>query len=88
MCLPRHINNYYSFQCGSVTAPRKIIDMDIFTPEKDGDSPQVSRDTRKTKQLLLELEVLYAFLLKAEDIANPLYKTNVEKLQEIKQKQR
>lgn len=62
--------------------------MDIFTPEKDSDSPQVSRDTRKTKQLLLELEALYAFLLKAEDITNPLYVTNMEKLREIKQKQR
>lgn len=62
--------------------------MDIFTPEKDADSPQVSRDTRKTKQLLLELEVLYSYLLKAEDIANPLYKPNVDKLREIKQKQR
>lgn len=62
--------------------------MEIFTQEKDSDGPQVSKDTRKTKQLLLELEVLYAFLLKAEDIANPLYNTNVDKLREIKQKQR
>lgn len=62
--------------------------MDVFTTEKDSDSPQVSRDTRKTKQLLLELEALYALLLKAEDIDNPLYATNMEKLREIKQKQR
>lgn len=82
------LRQFVLFQCGSVTAPRKIIDMEIFTQEKDSDSPQVSKDTRKTKQLLLELEVLYAFLLKAEDIANPLYKTNVNTLREIKQKQR
>ncbi|KAJ8926194.1 hypothetical protein NQ314_021450 [Rhamnusium bicolor] len=65
-------NSLGKLQCGSVTAPRKIIDMDIVTPDKDGDSPQVPRDTRKTKQLLLELEALYALLLKAEDIKNPL----------------
>ncbi|KAJ8916062.1 hypothetical protein NQ315_010930 [Exocentrus adspersus] len=81
-------NSLGKLQCGSVTAPRKIIDMDIVTPDKDTDSPQVSRDTRKTKQLLLELEALYALLLKAEDIRNPLYISNMEKLREIKQKQR
>lgn len=62
--------------------------MDIFTPDKDGDSPQVSRDSRKTKQLLLELEAIYGLFLKAEDINNPHYVTNMEKLREIKQKQR
>lgn len=62
--------------------------MDIVTPDKDNESPQVSRDTRKTKQLLLELEALYALLLKAEDIRNPLYISNMDKLREIKQKQR
>ncbi|CAH0548821.1 unnamed protein product [Brassicogethes aeneus] len=81
-------NSLGKLQCGSVTAPRKIIDMDIVTPEKDGDSPQVSRDTRKTKQLLLELEALYSLLLKAEDLTNPLAISNMEKLREIRQKQR
>ncbi|KAJ8956123.1 hypothetical protein NQ318_016578 [Aromia moschata] len=81
-------NSLGKLQCGSVTAPRKIIDMDIVTPDKDGDSPHTARDTRKTKQVLLELEALYALLLKAEDIKNPLYISNMEKLREIKQKQR
>lgn len=62
--------------------------MDIVTPDKESDSPQASRDTRKTKQLLLELEALYSLLLKAEDINNPLYLSNMEKLREMKQKQR
>lgn len=75
-------------QCGSVTAPRKIIDMDIVTPDKDSDSPVIVRDTRKTKQLLLELEALFTLLLKAEDLRNPLAISNMEKLREIKQKQR
>nr|CAH7719308.1 unnamed protein product [Callosobruchus chinensis] len=81
-------NSLGKLQCGSVTAPRKIIDVDVVMCDKDNDTPQTSRDTRKTKQLLLELEALYALLLKAEDINNPLYVTNMEKLREIKQKQR
>ncbi|XP_044260378.1 protein PAT1 homolog 1 [Tribolium madens] len=81
-------NSLGKLQCGSVTAPRKIIDMDIVTPEKDSDSPVVVRDTRKTKQLLLELEALFTLLLKAEDLRNPLAISNMEKLHEIKQKQR
>nr|CAI5859545.1 unnamed protein product [Callosobruchus analis] len=81
-------NSLGKLQCGSVTAPRKIIDVDVVMCDKDNDTPQTSRDTRKTKQLLLELEALYALLLKAEDINNPLYVSNMEKLREIKQKQR
>ncbi|XP_063929726.1 protein PAT1 homolog 1 [Zophobas morio] len=81
-------NSLGKLQCGSVTAPRKIIDMDIVTPDKDADSPVVVRDTRKTKQLLLELEALFSLLLKAEDLRNPLAISNMDKLREIKQKQR
>ncbi|XP_060532824.1 protein PAT1 homolog 1 [Cylas formicarius] len=81
-------NSLGKLQCGSVTAPRKIIDMDIVTPDKDLDSLSLSKDSRKTKQLLLELEALYSLLLKAEDIKNPLFISNMEKLREIKQKQR
>lgn len=72
-----------------MTAPRKIIDMDIVSPEKDLEtSINSSRDTKKTKQLLLELEAFYNLMLKAEDLKNPMYKSNMEKLCEIKQKQR
>ncbi|CAG9861797.1 unnamed protein product [Phyllotreta striolata] len=82
-------NSLGKLQCGSVTAPRKIIDMDIVTPDKDNEStPSISRDSRKTRQLLLELESLYSLLLKAEDINNPLYANNMDKLREMKQKQR
>lgn len=62
--------------------------MDIVTPDKDGDTTQTPRDTRKIKQLLLELEVMYCILLKAEDLHNPLAISNMDKLREIKQKQR
>lgn len=81
-------NSLGKLQCGSVTAPRKIIDMDIVTPEKDQDLPQPTKDSRKTKQLLLELEALYSLLLKAEDIKNPMFISNMEKWREMKQKQR
>lgn len=62
--------------------------MDIINLEKDSDSPQATRDSRKTKQLLIELEALYSLLLRAEDLKNPLAISNAEKLKELKQKQR
>lgn len=71
-----------------MTAPRKIIDLDVVTVEGEGNVTSTSRDTKKTRQLLLELEALYGFLLKAEDIRNPLYQINLEKLRDLKQKQR
>ncbi|GLV36973.1 Protein associated with topo II related - 1 [Carabus blaptoides fortunei] len=81
-------NSLGKLQFGSVTAPRKIIDMDIITLEKDSESTQSSRDSRKTKQLLLELEALYTLILKVEDLKNPVAISNSEKLLELKQKQR
>lgn len=81
-------NSLGKLQFASVTAPRKIIDMDIINLEKDSDSPQATRDSRKTKQLLIELEALYNLLLRAEDLKNPLAISNAEKLKELKQKQR
>lgn len=81
-------NSLGKLQCGSVTAPRKIIDMDIVTLDKDSENTNVSKDIRKTKQLLLELEAFYTLLLKAEDVKNPVAISNKEKLLQIKQKQR
>lgn len=71
-----------------MTAPRKIIDMDIVTPDKDSDSSTTPRDTRKSKQILLELEGFYTMFLKAMDLKNPLAISDMEKLRELKQKQR
>lgn len=62
--------------------------MDVVTLEKDQENVTVSKDTRKTKQLLLELEALYSLILKAEDLTNPTAITNLDKLRELKQKQR
>lgn len=81
-------NSLGKLQCGSATAPRKIIDMDVVTLDKETENSNASRDTRKTKQLLLELESLYSLVLKAEDLKNPLAISNTEKLQQLKQKQR
>lgn len=54
--------------------------MDIITLEKDSENSNNSRDSRKTKQLLLELEALYTLILKAEDLKNPVAIQNTEKL--------
>ncbi|GJQ81911.1 putative deadenylation-dependent decapping of nuclear-transcribed mRNA [Trypoxylus dichotomus] len=81
-------NSLGKLQCGSVTAPRKIIDMDVVTLEKDQETVTVARDIRKIKQLLLELEALYSLILKAEDLSNPTALLNMAKLRELKQKQR
>ncbi|XP_012288337.1 protein PAT1 homolog 1 isoform X2 [Orussus abietinus] len=66
-------NSLGKLQCGSVTAPRKIIDMDVVS---NNDSqqvpPQQQKDTKKTRQLLLETERLYTIQLKLEDTNNPL----------------
>jgi len=44
-------------QVGSVTAPRKIIDMDVISHEGlDSTLQSLQRDSRKAKQLLLEIE--------------------------------
>lgn len=50
-------NSLGKLQCGSVTAPRKIIDMDIV-PNSDPQQalPPHQKDTKKTRQLLLEIE--------------------------------
>ncbi|XP_019759259.1 protein PAT1 homolog 1 [Dendroctonus ponderosae] len=81
-------NSLGKLQCGSVTAPRKIIDMEVMQSDKEQDIPPPSKDSKKTKQYLLEIEALYSLLLKAEDINNPMYVNNMEKYREMKQKQR
>lgn len=55
-------NSLGKLQCGSVTAPRKIIDMDIV-PNSDPQQalPPHQKDTKKTRQLLLEIERVNSF---------------------------
>ncbi|XP_065344013.1 protein PAT1 homolog 1 [Cloeon dipterum] len=58
-------------QVVSVTAPRKIIDMEIMNSDS-ADAQTPVRDTRKVKQALLELERLYVLVLQLEDLEHPL----------------
>lgn len=62
--------------------------MDIVTPDKDSDNAAPPRDTRRSKQILLELEAFYTLFLKAVDLKNPMAINDMEKLREMKQKQR
>ncbi|XP_031370191.1 protein PAT1 homolog 1 isoform X1 [Apis dorsata] len=66
-------NSLGKLQFASVIAPRKVIDMDVV-PNSD---PQLAtqiqqKDTKRTRQLLLEIERLYIIQLKLEDLHNPL----------------
>lgn len=82
-------NSLGKLQCGSVMAPRKIIDMDVVNCDKDSENTSMSsRDSKKTKQLLLELEALYTMFLKAEDLTNAMAINNLKTLKDIKLKQR
>lgn len=50
-------NSLGKLQFGSVTAPRKIIDMDVVSNNDPQSSlPTQQKDTKKTRQLLLEIE--------------------------------
>ncbi|XP_033314154.1 protein PAT1 homolog 1 isoform X1 [Bombus bifarius] len=66
-------NSLGKLQFASVIAPRKVIDMDVV-PNSD---PQLTtqiqqKDTKRTRQLLLEIERLYIIQLRLEDLHNPL----------------
>lgn len=66
-------NSLGKLQCGSVTAPRKIIDMDIVGPDMGNQlnpSNEISTQ-RRSRQLLLHIETLYKIVLKLEDLKNP-----------------
>lgn len=64
-------NSLGKLQCGSVTAPRKIIDMDVVGNSDGQQNPQ-QKDMKKARQRLLEIERLYTIQLKLEDLSNPL----------------
>jgi DNA topoisomerase 2-associated protein PAT1 len=66
-------NSLGKLQCGSVTAPRKIIDMDCVGNEANANNPNSEISTqRKSKQVLLNIEALYKIMLKMEDLRNPV----------------
>jgi len=50
-------NSLGKLHCSSVTAPRKLIDMDVVSNSDTQSTPQSQqKDTKKTRQLLLEIE--------------------------------
>jgi len=58
--------------CGSVTAPRKIIDMEVVSNDSvSGTSIEINTQ-RKTRQTLLHIETLFKVVLKLEDLENPM----------------
>ncbi|GLG92990.1 PAT1-like protein 1 [Gryllus bimaculatus] len=66
-------NSLGKLQIGSVTAPRKIIDMDVVSTEGLDTVPTSNqRDTKRAKQVLLEIERLYLLLLQIEDLSSTL----------------
>uniref|UniRef100_A0AAG5D741 mRNA decay factor PAT1 domain-containing protein n=1 Tax=Anopheles atroparvus TaxID=41427 RepID=A0AAG5D741_ANOAO len=91
-------NSLGKLQCGSVIAPRKIIDQDVVVDRSVAEgvggagssgtgSNSSSSDTaahqRRSRQVLLHVENLYRLVLRLEDMSNPLA---VEAKQQMKEK--
>ncbi|XP_076630988.1 protein associated with topo II related - 1 [Colletes latitarsis] len=76
-------NSLGKVQFASVIAPRKVIDMDVV-PNSDPQSvtQMQQKDTKRTRQLLLEIERLYVLQLKLEDLHNPLALLSEQQSQE------
>lgn len=94
-------NSLGKLQCGSVTAPRKIIDVDVVgsepVPTRVSRAPSVAsttnpaevpRELKRTKQLLLDIEALYLILLRLEELNDPLAISNALILKEREEKQK
>ncbi|XP_049883710.1 putative uncharacterized protein DDB_G0271606 isoform X2 [Pectinophora gossypiella] len=94
-------NSLGKLQCGSVTAPRKIIDVELVanepSPGRASRAPSVAsttnpaeipREMRRTKQLLLDIEALYLILLRLEELNDPLAISNALILKEREEKQK
>lgn len=66
-------NSLGKLQCGSVTAPRKIIDMDVVGADTGSpiNSTNEISTQRKSRQILLHIETLYRIALKLEDLEDP-----------------
>lgn len=67
-------NSLGKIQCGSVIAPRKLIDMDVVGHELSTQSKCAELELsmqRKSRHILLHIETLYIVVLKMEDLNNP-----------------
>lgn len=67
-------NSLGKLQCGSVTAPRKIIDMEIVGMGENGGQGSGNEATsqKKSRQILMHIESLYKIVLKLEDLQHPM----------------
>ena len=67
-------NSLGKLQCGSVTAPRKIIDMEIVGLGENGGQNPTNEATsqKKSRQILMHIESLYKIVLKLEDFQHPM----------------
>ncbi|KAJ8707768.1 hypothetical protein PYW07_011445 [Mythimna separata] len=94
-------NSLGKLQCGSVTAPRKIIDVEVVGTEtapsrmsrassvaSTTHPTEVPREMKRTKQLLLDIEALYLILLRLEELNDPLAISNALILKEREEKQK
>lgn len=84
-------NSLGKLQCGSVTAPRKIIDQDVVAETSTNSGVAVNSEVlsqRKSRQILLHVESLYKVLLKMEDLCNPLAIEAKQLLKEKKERER
>lgn len=66
-------NSLGKLQCGSVTAPRKIIDMEVVSNAENGPNA-ISESTmqKRSRQILIYIEMLYKIVMKLEDLQHPL----------------
>ncbi|XP_055621794.1 protein PAT1 homolog 1-like [Toxorhynchites rutilus septentrionalis] len=84
-------NSLGKLQCGSVTAPRKIIDQDVVADTSANCGAAVNSEVlsqRKSRQILLHIESLYMVLLKLEDLNNPLAIEAKQLLKEKRERER
>lgn len=84
-------NSLGKLQCGSVTAPRKIIDQDVVAETTANSGAAVNSEVlsqRKSRQILLHVESLYKIVLKMEDLSNPLAIEAKQLLKEKRERER
>ncbi|XP_041787825.1 protein PAT1 homolog 1-like [Anopheles merus] len=88
-------NSLGKLQCGSVIAPRKLIDADVMGSDQlNGNGvpalePPPAAIQRKARHvLLLVIETLYKLVLKLEDLGNPVAIEAMKALREKKMRKR
>ncbi|CAO1420062.1 unnamed protein product [Diamesa serratosioi] len=84
-------NSLGKLQCGSVNAPRKIIDMEIMENAENGGQGQGVAETttqKKSRQLLMHIETMYKIVLKLDDLQHPLAISATFIIKEKREKER